>query len=1553
MNYFLRIDGVYGDSADKAHAGWFEISDLSLTALLDAGKSGDLGSVSFSSDFSRLLTPLLSGLSDGGVLGPIQIQSVSSTGAVLQDLRLDGVTVSGYDTQGLGGIGSSARITLDATRFGLFDYGLNAQGAAVLDSEFGWDASTQSAIDASRVATPATGTTDRTTSAPIDHYFLRIDGVQGDATYKGFEGWFELPSFQWSALNASGVGGLGDWGPLGLQLPLGMGLTSLLMQLASGQEIGAVEIQGINATSTSPVYELLLNQVYVTSLERNTDATQSLTLDYARVGQRIAAVDAKTGLPTKTLDFAWDLETGQALKFGELVASTGPGTSALSTGATRYFIQFDGVYGDSLDAKHPGWFELDSFDLQAILPTVLTAGGMQATKGMDFLPIDLNLQLGPALNSLLTRASDNGIIGNVLIEGQAGGATPRTTFSLKLGDVSLQQTDFSDGAVDHLVLDYQQIGLTQSGITEAGTLGSPQTFGWDFTQNQAIDPNAIGNPSNATALPTGAYDAATYYMRVDGVGGDSVSASHKGWFEINSFDMALLRDAASGHLQSDGVNVDLDVGTALPLLLGMAANGQTIAAVEIEGVTTSLAGKEALVYELRLNDVLLQHIQDDQAGNEQLHLVFERFSIDETLITDSGTASSGSTSYAYDLVNGQAINSTLLQAGTGAAQYGQGDLDYFLRIDGIRGDATMKGFEGWFSLNSLGLNLDQLIKLAGSDLQARGADFSSVDLGLDLHLLLPQLLAAQFEGKSLGAVQIWGVTSGINPLPVYDLRLNDVAVIGLDEQATSGSDQLHLAFKQIGLSTNGITSSGTLAPAPTTFGWDLGTNQALDFSQLTTPSTTTGSALQGGAQLQYFLKIDGVYGPSMSKGFEGWFELAAFDLGTDNNGQPAFGHLNLNFDPGSDFAGLLTPLMLGRTVDAIQIQGLASTLNGPVVTQELVLNQVRFTHLDQSPDAPIGLELDFGQVGLTNYPLDAQGKRGTPQVFGYDTALRQPIDPAHLTLPVIGTGVPFVAPVDIDTTTNATTENAAIGGTVGIRASSAAADHYILLSNPDNAFAIDAQTGVVRVARQIAASHVGQTLDIEVGAVSPEGVVKSTVFQLSVGDVPGQTFFGFSTPEQWDGSVLADLAQGNGGNDTLSGGDGNDSLYGGLGNDRLSGDAGDDLIDGGAGVDVAVFAGSAAVMVDLNQSGPQDTGRGMDQLTGIENIISGMGNDRLTGDAKANVLNAIGGNDTLIGGLGNDRLYGGAGDDELEGDAGNDLLNGGSGQDTAVYRGGAATVSLAESGAQYVGAAHGTDTLIDIEHLISDFGNDRLTGNDLANRLSGQGGNDTLTGGAGNDTLDGGNGNDVLQGDAGDDLFLGGAGWDTAVFAGNADITVSLSIGGPQNTGQGMDTLDRIEHITSGEGNDRLTGNALANTLQGSGGNDTLSGLSGNDALFGDAGNDRLNGGNGNDTLVGGLGIDTLSGGAGDDVFRFLSAQEIGYSTERIIDFQTGADQIDLSALGLNLVDSFSHAAGELRIQATLPGQFLLLGDMDGNGGADFKLLVIGSASLSAGDLIL
>ena len=117
------------------------------------------------------------------------------------------------------------------------------------------------------------------------------------------------------------------------------------------------------------------------------------------------------------------------------------------------------------------------------------------------------------------------------------------------------------------------------------------------------------------------------------------------------------------------------------------------------------------------------------------------------------------------------------------------------------------------------------------------------------------------------------------------------------------------------------------------------------------------------------------------------------------------------------------------------------------------------------------------------------------------------------------------------------------------------------------------------------------------------------------------------------------------GQDTLTGDTQNNTFYVGTWGE-LDGDAGrKHTIDGGDGSDTVSFltytAADFAITADLsNSTVTHDKSGGttltVADLTGIENLTGGAGNDTLIGDALANILNGGAGNDTLQGGEGND-----------------------------------------------------------------------------------------------------------------------------------------------------------------------------------------------------------------------------------------------------------------------------------------------------------------------------
>ncbi|RXF67097.1 calcium-binding protein [Hansschlegelia zhihuaiae] len=98
---------------------------------------------------------------------------------------------------------------------------------------------------------------------------------------------------------------------------------------------------------------------------------------------------------------------------------------------------------------------------------------------------------------------------------------------------------------------------------------------------------------------------------------------------------------------------------------------------------------------------------------------------------------------------------------------------------------------------------------------------------------------------------------------------------------------------------------------------------------------------------------------------------------------------------------------------------------------------------------------------------------------------------------------------------------------------------------------------------------------------------------------------------------------------------------------------------------------------------------------------------------------------------------------------------------------------------------------------------------------------------------------------------------------------------------------------------DVLKGKAADEITLGAAGKDKITGLAGADTLDGGVDDDTIDGGAGADHLVGGAGNDSLIGGAAADVFVFRP----GGGSDRVKDFESGEDRIDVSAFHYNQAD--------------------------------------------------
>ncbi len=316
------------------------------------------------------------------------------------------------------------------------------------------------------------------------------------------------------------------------------------------------------------------------------------------------------------------------------------------------------------------------------------------------------------------------------------------------------------------------------------------------------------------------------------------------------------------------------------------------------------------------------------------------------------------------------------------------------------------------------------------------------------------------------------------------------------------------------------------------------------------------------------------------------------------------------------------------------------------------------------------------------------------------------------------------------------------------------------------------------------------------------------------------------------------------GDGTYLGGTGDDLIFAGLTNSS-------EVLDGGIGVDT-LDTTSWAGPYTLNMVTGVTNYSG-ESFVNFENLVTGDGDDTITGTTGANIIRTNAGIDNVTAG---------DGDDTVEGGAGGDTLNGGVGNDTVDYSSSnaAVTVSLNVNSAS---GGHATgDIISNFENLSGSAFNDFLTGNGLANIIIGGLGADTMSGLTGDDFYFVDNAGDVV-------VEVNGAGTDTIYTSINYTLANSVFV--EKLSAANNSATTPLELIGNDQVNE-LYGNVGANFLDGGAGADFMQGYGGNDTYIIDNAGDAVSDGIGEGRDVVYIKVDwVMTAGAEIEVLSTIS----------------------------------------------------------------------------------
>jgi type VI secretion system secreted protein Hcp len=153
--------------------------------------------------------------------------------------------------------------------------------------------------------------------------------------------------------------------------------------------------------------------------------------------------------------------------------------------------------------------------------------------------------------------------------------------------------------------------------------------------------------------------------------------------------------------------------------------------------------------------------------------------------------------------------------------------DYFLKIDGIRGESTDATHLNEIEIASYAWAINAT-SLKDCVKPAQVPVFGGVSFVKSLDLASPRLATALTTGQHLTSAVLTARRSGVDPLEYLKITFTDVVVTGYSMSATAATfpqDSFSLSFAKIRLDYSRQRPNGTLEP-PITFCWDLANSTA-------------------------------------------------------------------------------------------------------------------------------------------------------------------------------------------------------------------------------------------------------------------------------------------------------------------------------------------------------------------------------------------------------------------------------------------------------------------------------------------------------------------------------------------------------------------------------------------------------------------------------------------------------------------------------------------------------------------------------------------------------
>lgn len=158
--------------------------------------------------------------------------------------------------------------------------------------------------------------------------------------------------------------------------------------------------------------------------------------------------------------------------------------------AIALFLKVDGADGESKNAKHANWVDLESFHWGANQPSTMERGGGGGAGKVTFHDLTAVAPVDKAYPALLIKCASGEHIGKVEIAGAKAGGDELEYFKITLEDVLVTNVDVSGAKGAEVMANYSfqaaKVKSEYSVQTDKGGKGATSSFGFDIKQNKKM-----------------------------------------------------------------------------------------------------------------------------------------------------------------------------------------------------------------------------------------------------------------------------------------------------------------------------------------------------------------------------------------------------------------------------------------------------------------------------------------------------------------------------------------------------------------------------------------------------------------------------------------------------------------------------------------------------------------------------------------------------------------------------------------------------------------------------------------------------------------------------------------------------------------------------------------------------------------------------------------------------------------------------------------------------------------------------------------------------------